>query len=233
MGDGSTVTVTFQAMLPDVPLPYGSDVNLLHWMVSKAIDNNSPFVSWETAMEYLRWADLKKGGRTVKQLREKYKRVAGMAVTIVRSGAAKDEENFILPIIEASRVPRSVKPESSQAIEANPNKPRGFQFSERFFNDFVAHNVPMLKAVLVIVGEKPQLQQYIGFLGWRSWAASSASTIPWSDLREQLWAQDTNVRRIRQRFKETIQALRIAWPELQAEARPRGLWIARRTRVFK
>jgi hypothetical protein len=99
-------------------------------------------------------------------------------------------------------------------------------FDESFYKDFIAHNVPMLKALLFLVSERPQLQQYIGFLGWRSWAASSATLIPWASLREQIWHGDSNERRIKQRFKETIQALRIAWPELQAEVRPKGLWIA-------
>jgi hypothetical protein len=228
LGDGSWVTVTFTAMIPGVPLPYGSDVNLLHWMIGKAIDSRSPFVSWDSAMEYLRWAKLSKGGRTLRQLREKYKRIAGMAVTIVRTGATIDEENFILPIIEASRLPKSIKPDAKTdlATAGGERKALGFQFSERFFQDFLKHNVPMLKDVLVLVGERPQLQQYIGFLGWRSWCAEAPSTISWNNVRDQLWQQDTNVNRIRQRFKETITALRIAWPELQAEARPNGLYIA-------
>jgi len=106
------------------------------------------------------------------------------------------------------------------------SQPRGLMFDESFFQDFITHNVPMLKALLLLVSERPQLQQYIGFLGWRSWAASSSTLIPWANLREQLWHGDSNERRIKQRFKETIEALRIAWPELQAEARPKGLWIA-------
>jgi hypothetical protein len=116
---------------------------------------------------------LRSGGRTVKQLRDKYKRVTVMTVTSERTGAARDDANYILPIIEATRPPRSVKPECANTNLPDANKPRGFQFSERFFQDFIAHNVPMLKDVLVIVGEWPHLQRYIGFLGWRSWAASS------------------------------------------------------------
>jgi hypothetical protein len=37
-------------------------------------------------------------------------------------------------------------------------------FDESFFKDFIAHNVPMLKALLLLVSERPQLQQYIRFL---------------------------------------------------------------------
>jgi hypothetical protein len=216
-----------------VDLPYGSDVNMLHWMINRAVQMESPFVSWETAQEYLTWMNLSKGGRTLKELRARFERIAGLAITVQRTDST-DVETFVMPVVRASRLPRSVKPQEgdhgalvgASAGQQRPSRPRGLMFDESFYKDFIAHNVPMLKALLFLVSERPQLQQYIGFLGWRSWAASSATLIPWASLREQIWHGDSNERRIKQRFKETIQALRIAWPELQAEVRPKGLWIA-------
>lgn len=230
MADGSQIVVTFTAMHEDVKLPFGADVNMLHWMINRAIQTGSPFVSWETAQEYLTWMNLSKGGRTLKELRARFERIAGLAITVQRTNST-DVETFVMPIVRASRLPKSVKPQpgsvtSNDEPGKKPNQPRGLMFDEAFFKDFITHNVPMLKALLLLVSERPQLQQYIGFLGWRSWAASSATLIPWANLREQLWHGDSNERRIKQRFKETIEALRIAWPELQAEARPKGLWIA-------
>jgi hypothetical protein len=229
MADGSQIVVTFTAMHEDVKLPYGSDVNMLHWMINRAIQTGSPFVSWETAQEYLSWMNLSKGGRTLKDLRARFERIAGLAITVQRTNST-DVETFVMPIVRASRLPKSVKAQKNVSIDRaeaqKQTQPRGLMFDESFFKDFIAYNVPMLKALLLLVSERPQLQQYIGFLGWRSWAASSPTLIPWANLREQLWHGDSNERRIKQRFKETIQALRIAWPELQAEARPKGLWLA-------
>jgi hypothetical protein len=233
MGDGSQIVVTFTAMNNGVDLPFGSDVNMLHWMINRAIQLGSPFVSWETAQEYLTWMNLSKGGRTLKELRARFERIAGLAITVQRTDSV-DVETFVMPIVRASRLPKSVKPKKglvtiSEAVNRERQRrahPRGLMFDESFYKDFIVHNVPMLKALLLLVSERPQLQQYIGFLGWRSWAASSATLIPWGNLREQIWHGDSNERRIKQRFKETIQALRIAWPELQAEVRPKGLWIA-------
>jgi hypothetical protein len=229
MADGSQIVVTFTAMHENVKLPYGSDVNMLHWMINRAIQTGSPFVSWETAQEYLSWMNLSKGGRTLKDLRARFERIAGLAITVQRTNST-DVETFVMPIVRASRLPKSVKAQKSVSIDRaeaqRQTQPRGLMFDESFFKDFIAYNVPMLKALLLLVSERPQLQQYIGFLGWRSWAASSPTLIPWANLREQLWHGDSNERRIKQRFKETIQALRIAWPELQAEARPKGLWLA-------
>jgi hypothetical protein len=233
MGDGSQIVVTFTAMNEGIDLPYGSDVNMLHWMINRAIQLGSPFVSWETAQEYLTWMNLSKGGRTLKELRARFERIAGLAITVQRTDST-DVETFVMPIVRASRLPKSVKNQEGRVTvvaavngeQQNRSRPRGLMFDESFYKDFIAHNVPMLKALLFLVSERPQLQQYIGFLGWRSWAASSPTLIPWASLREQIWHGDSNERRIKQRFKETIQVLRIAWPELQAEARPKGLWIA-------
>jgi hypothetical protein len=231
MGDGSQIVVTFTAMNEGVGLPFGSDVNMLHWMINRAIQSGSPFVSWETAQEYLSWMNLSKGGRTLKELRARFERIAGLAITVQRMDST-DVETFVMPIVRASRLPLSVKgrkgaasPPPTDEEETKRTRPRGLMFDESFFKDFIEHNVPMLKALLLLVSERPQLQQYIGFLGWRSWAAASPSLIPWASLKEQLWHGDSNDRRIKQRFKETIDVLRIAWPELQAEARAKGLWI--------
>jgi hypothetical protein len=233
MADGSQIVVTFTAMNDGVKLPFGSDVNMLHWMINRAIQTGHPFISWETAQEYLTWMNLSKGGRTLKELRARFERIAGLAITVQRTDST-DVETFVMPIVRASRLPSSVKVSENAAAASTtnedepkkPSQPRGLMFDESFFQDFIAHNVPMLKALLLLVSERPQLQQYIGFLGWRSWAASAPTLIPWSSLKEQIWHGDSNERRIKQRFKETIKALKIAWPELQAEARPGGLWIA-------
>jgi hypothetical protein len=174
----------------------------------------------------------------LKELRERYERLAGMAVLIKRSDEKSDLDH-VIPIIKTSHLPKSIKksapakPRMELLFDAsagsrmgNENLPYGFQFDEQFFNDFVAHNVPMLKVLISLFSDRPQLQQYVGFLGWRSWSAESPSMIPWALLKEQLWNTDSNVWRIRSQFAEVIEALRIAWPELQAEARVKGLWIA-------
>ncbi len=226
--------MTFHAADEGVDLPFGSDVNLMHFLIDSAIQAQSAFVSWETAQEYLDWMGLKKGGKTLKELRERFERIAGMSVTIQRDNG-EDIEKFRMPIIRATRLPKSIKPQDAAKSAASSvasvsvkreNRPKGLSFDDAFFKDFISENVPMLKAMLVLLADRPQLQQYIGFLGWRSYAASSPSLIPWASLAEQVWYTDTNESRMRQRFREAIAACRIAWPELEAEARKAGLWIA-------
>jgi hypothetical protein len=234
LANGETIIVTFHAADEDVDLPFGSDVNLMHFLIDSAIQAQSSFVSWETAQEYLNWMGLKKGGRTLKQLRARFERIAGMSVMIQRE-TGEDVEKFRMPIIRATRLPKSIKPEdpAKSAATNGPsistkreNLPKGLAFDDAFFKNFISENVPILKAMLILLSDRPQLQQYIGFLGWRSYAASSASLIPWANLAEQVWYTDSNRSRMKQCFRDAITACRIAWPELQAEAREDGLWIA-------
>ena len=63
------------------------------------------------------------------------------------------------------------------------------------------------------------------WLHWRCYAANKSSLIKWEYLRMQLWQDDKTSRRIKVRFAEAITALRIIWPELQAEALKTGLMV--------
>src|ERR1039458_2645807 len=91
MGDGSQIVVTFTAMNDGVDLPHGAGVNMLRWMINRAVQLDSPFVSWETPQEYLTWMSLSKGGRTLKELRARFERIAGLAITVQRTDSTHVE----------------------------------------------------------------------------------------------------------------------------------------------
>ena len=63
------------------------------------------------------------------------------------------------------------------------------------------------------------------FLQWRSFSAREESLIPWAQMRDQMCQDDSNPYRMRSRFQEAIEALKIAWPALNASAETRGLRI--------
>jgi hypothetical protein len=218
--DGSEIRVTFRAMFDGVALPYGSDRTLLHWMVDKAIKDQSPFVGWDTAVRYLRDMKLSTGGRAFADLRKRYERIASMAISVRRT--TYTDERFVMPVVRASRMPMSIAGTAVAEMEG----PLGFQFDEVFFHEILQHHVPVVKKLLEITAERPQMQDYMIFLGWRSFAAQAETLIPWERLREQLWQEDSNPRRIRTRFRDAIAALKTGWPELRAEAQAKGLWIA-------
>ncbi len=224
--DGSLVRVTFHAVGTDregnpIPMAYGSDRTLLHWCVDRAIKLKSNFVPLANATDFMRDVGQKSTGPNYARLRAAYQRVSAMAIVVERFGST--EGRNITPIMRNSRLPNSIKPRENTAEPIDG--PVGIQFDQEFFNEFMRNHVPFPWAMLRSLNQKPQMQDYIVFLHWRSFAAKTTSLIPWDILREQLWQDDSNPRRIRTRFVEAIKILKVAWPELNAAAETKGLSI--------
>lgn len=227
MADGSHVSVAFTAALPGVDLPFGSDRTLLHWMVGRAIKSKSPIVTWKTAREFLHDAGMNEdSGKNIKDLRGRYRRLSGLAITVERV-TAESQSHLIIPIIEESHLPSSLDlRRESQGERPLLDESHGFRLNERFFLEVLAHHIPMPWDLIKQTRKQSQLQDLMMFLSWRVFSAKSSSLVSWERLREQLWQEDSNPRRIRTRFKDAIAALLMVWPELKAEAKPEGLWIA-------
>jgi hypothetical protein len=227
LGDGSAVQVVFSTGLSS-EMPYGSDRTLLYWMIDKAIKTNSSFVSWETAAEFLRDVGMVNSGKNRADLKARYRRLSGLTIGIERTRAGS-EQSFLAPLIEESRLPSSVDIREESA--GNRLLPLdkfvfGFKLNDRIFRDVLSHHVPVPLKLLQETKRKSQLQDYMLFLYWRCYAAQSETVIPWKNIREQLWQGDSNLRRVKGRFAEAITALKVLWPQMQAEAQPKGLWIA-------
>lgn len=226
MADGSHVMVTFTAAIPGVNLPFGSDRTLLHWMVGRAIQSRSPMVTWRTAREFLRDAGMNEdSGKNIQDLRNRYRRLSGLAITVQRK-TNQGESTLILPIIEESHLPSSLDlRKEGRGEQPLMDDSHGFRLNARFFNEVLAHHIPMPWELIKQTRKQSQLQDLLMFLAWRAFSAKSQSLISWDRLREQLWQEDSNPRRIRSRFKEAIQAMQMIWPEFKAEADLEGLSI--------
>ncbi len=222
LGNGSSVEVTFTAMRPKVPLAFGNDRNLLYWLVDQAIRRQSPFIPWESASEYLKAMGQAESGRNRELLRERFRRVASMAVTVVRTSDVEKQD--IVPIFRRMVLPVSVTGREEDRHKEH-EEPLGVNFDKDFVADFMSHRIPILKSLLVATQARPQMQDCMFFLIWRSYSAASDSIIDWEKLRDQFWQADSNRSRIRLRFKEAIALIKTVWSELRAEARLDGLWI--------
>jgi len=224
--DGTLITVTFQAMLNSVPLPYGSDRNLFHWATDRSIKSGTPFVPWETATEFLADMQQSDGGKNYARLKESYRRIAGLSITVERQTANRDQA-LIMPIMERSNLPRLFDTNTLAFPDKHEDEqmPTGILFSNPFFQELSKNHVPFPWPILRTLARKPQMLDYMMFLHWRTFAARSASVIRWEELRQQMWQEDTHTWRIRNRFADAIKALKIVFPELPAEARSGGLFI--------
>ena len=197
----------------------------MHWLIDKAIKTKDPFVSWEYASEFLDDMQLSKGGRMFATLRERFERLASMAITIHRASSEAPEQ-FAMPVIRASRLPGSLS--KTTVAPSTSSQVLGVQLDDVFFREVLQKHIPMSRTLLRITDQKPQMQDFMMFLAWRSFTADAAGRetfIPWNMLREQMWQADSNLARIRSRFKTAITLLKVGWPELRAEAQSRGLLI--------
>ena len=232
-GKGSTVTVTFQAMMDGVDIPFGSDRTLLHWVTHHALMTRSPFVPLSSASQFLKDMGMSTSGQNIQRVKEAFRRIASVAIVVVRDNESSvNTQQIIMPIARAAALPKRLrKSKTPGQISLLPvetvedDEPAGFQLDEAVFREFSQFHVPTLRKLLEVTRESPQIQDYMMFLQWRSFASKEESLIPWAQMREQMCQDDTNPYRMRARFQEAIDALRIAWPALNAMAETRGLRI--------
>jgi len=227
LADGSVVDVTFSTGLK-AGMPYGSDRSLLHFLFDKAVKSDSRFVSWETATEFLKMMNMAQGGKNRRDLRERFLRIRSLTIGVERTtkyGTTAD----LMPVIRHSHLPTSVDLRAEQRgqslLPISSDVVFGVEIDAGFFTDLKRYHVPTPAAIIRTTRNKSQLQDLMLWLHWRCYAANKASLIKWEYLRMQLWQDDKTGRRIKVRFAEAITALRIIWPELQAEALKTGLMV--------
>lgn len=229
LGDGSTVSVTFSAALED-NMPYGADRSLLHYLLDRAVKSGSRYISWANAVQFLEHMGMSTAsGKNYADLKKRFERIRGLTIGVVRSkdGASSSQ---LMPFIRRSALPSSMEirqeQDGQQSLPLSENDPFGVEIDELFFNDLMAWHVPVPTHLIVQTRNKPQLQDMCLWLHWRCFAAQNESVIPWGALAEQLWQDDSNARRIKVRFSDAIKFAKGMWPELRAEVRKEGLWIA-------
>jgi hypothetical protein len=227
LADGSVVDVTFSTGLK-AGMPYGSDRSLLHFLFDKAVKSNSRFVSWETATEFLKMMNMAQGGKNRRDLRQRFLRIRSLTIGVERTtqyGTTAD----LMPVIRHSHLPTSVDIRAEQRgqslLPIDSDVVFGVEIDPSFFADLKKYHVPTPAAIIRTTRNKSQLQDLMLWLHWRCYAANKSSLIKWEYLRMQLWQDDKTSRRIKVRFAEAIIALRIIWPELQAEALKTGLMV--------
>jgi hypothetical protein len=230
LGDGSTVTVTFTALSADADMPFGSDRTLLHYLLDKAVKSGNRYVSWDTAKEFMEQMGMKgTGGKAYADLRERFDRLRGLGIFVSRKGAGRNDTSN-MSAISRSRLPSSLDLNAENigqtALPLSESVRYGVEIGTELYNDLIKHHVPVPTELLIQTRGNAQLQDICIFLFWRCFAANSPSVIPWASVREQLGSADSNPRRIKVRFAEAIRFFQTFWPEMQAESRSEGVWVA-------
>ena len=245
--DGEPVIdpVTGKQKITPIPLPFGADRGPLHFLINKAVlhakelerkgvdISDARFVEWERANEYLEQMRLDKGGKNRRDLRARIERIKYCAITVTRTNRGT-EETLMVPMLSRTRLPRSLDaafPKSSASPAgliivdnrepAKPPSVMGVEFSSDFFNEFLRNHMPVPVELLRATMGRSQLQDYVLWLYWRTFAAQKDTLIPWRAVREQLWQNDSNEARLYARMRRAIATLRAVWPQLRAEVNPK------------
>jgi hypothetical protein len=205
LADGTTVMVTFTAAIDGTALPFGSDRTVLHFLFDKAIKSGKRFVSWETAKEFIDAMGMQKNGKNYADLRARFSRIRGLAISVVRSGPP-GESSMVMPVIRRSHLPTSVDVRADAAgkklLPLSEDVVFGVEIDEEFFSELKQNHVPVPSLILQTTRKQSQLQNLMLFLYWRCYAAMKESVIPWTSLHQQLWQEDKKASRIKSRFAE-------------------------------
>lgn len=229
LGDGSILTVTFQAIdrSRGILLPYGADRHLLAWIFDRAIRSDSPYIAWESASEYRHEMGLSIGGSGHKQLAQRFERLSSMLVKIRResdldSGVAR--ANYM--IVEKSFLPRSitgreVDPEGQEVLPGLGGR-YGFQLSQGLWEDIKRYHRVLPRQIWRELQGSSQLQDLVYWLIIRCYEARTQTIIPWTALQAQ-FPQDKNPRRLRATARQAVRYIHTIWPEVRLWDTPTGL----------
>ena len=225
LGDGTTLEVTFNAMLPDVPLPYGKDRKLLAWIFDRAIRSETAFIPWRTATEYLKEMGMSDGGNVMRQLAGRFERIAGLGIAI-RRGAGSNVTGYT--IFAHTNVPESIRRKVLEGKqEMLPGMEMGVRLNADLFADIKAHNQVLPRLLWRTLDGPSQVQDIALWLCVRLYATRTASLIPWKAVEEQFGVGDSNPRRIRQHARAAVTALSVVWPEADVSVDDDGIRVGR------
>ena len=169
---------------------------------------------------------LERGGRTNKQIRERYTRIAGLVISITRKGTEADRlETF--PLVSKAYLPNSISDDSNQESLPELGDRFGILLHEPLFADIKRHNIVMPRRLWLELKGPTPVQDLVFWLYYRCYAAVSETIIPWDTLTDQFPQSDSNPYRIRLHLRKAIKILKVLWPEVQLREDPKGLWIAK------
>jgi hypothetical protein len=220
------VRVTFRAALEEVPLPFGKDAVLLTFLTTKAILGNTPTVSFATAKEYLDLFGEDVGGRSYRLLAERWRRLAGLVISIERHGVASHDTNLQVVISRAKLPARSSVMASRAGLEQFPGLQPHYAITlgREFWDDLRACAVPLLLPVMRAFANRPLAWHFVQFVHWRSYVALTAADhghdsparINWSALRLMLGSSTSHDKQLRRELRIVISDLKFLWPECNA-----------------
>jgi hypothetical protein len=234
LGGGSWLRITYSKTHPLVPIPFGADRTMVYFLTHKAVVQQSPYLSWDRANEYMGLFNLNPGsGKNYKLSQERFTRVAYMDIMVEHlDGKDNVVEHWKSPLIDHARISAEVDAEGnwrpSTSIKKMLMAEQGVSVGLRFYTELQKSPVPIPLELIHATLQHPRIMDYAVFIYWRAFAAKTESFIPWSSLQDQFDDSDSNNRRWTQKFRMALMTLK-SLPDpicrISADVTPQGIVI--------
>ena len=225
IGHKSHISVTFTAVDPAHPLPYGADRALLGWIQTRGYLDR--FITFRSLTEFFDAFDLSRSGRDYARFRERLARLLGLAITVRLDGERDEAQIHMQPLKKAftprthGEVERILLSESSAQLLLVRNR-YGFELDPDFHAYLRANPVPLPLPLMRLFHNRPQSWDFASFVIYRCFAARSASVVPWSELSEQMASTDSYPRRLKANLNQVLREVRVVYPGFPAHFLPGG-----------
>jgi hypothetical protein len=226
LGAATRLRVTYIATHPDYPLPFGADRGLLAWITTEAFRTGA--VQFSAIADYLRTFHLDRGGKSYRLFRERFARLAHLAIRIEREEDPDRTVNRLF-LIPTSYEPIELARSSSQSPDRKilSYQRYGFLLDTRFWEYLRSTPVPIPLAIARACHNSPRRWDFALLVLYRSFAATRPTVISWHTLMEHMGSQATEPYRLKYQLKSDLRLLRQLTKEDLAEflAGRRGLRI--------
>ncbi len=227
LGRERWITVTYLATHPDFSLPFGADRALLAWITTQAFATGQ--VHFSAIADYFRAFGLDTGGRAYTIFRQRYQRIANLAIRIEQLDPDQrtTQRLFVIP---TSQEPLELLTGSTRNLERKLLRYHryGFTLDNNLWRYLRENPVPAPLAVLRAFHNSPRGWDLAQLVLYRSFVAKRPTVIPWDALLEQLGGKrGRDPYRLKYQLQSDLKKLRGLLAETPAEflAGGRGLRI--------
>ncbi len=231
IGRRDELRVTFTAVDPRIPLPFGADRALLAWIQTRAFRDGT--IVFDNLNDFLRCFGLNASGANYARFRQRLERIANLTIQVRFSGSEIDVTNA--PPIERAVFPDTPGPRrqlhvpNSESGEQTLHPGRyGLQLSPGFHRYLRQSPIPLPLALLRRFHNQPLAWDLASFTLWRCHAARRPSVIPWPSLVDHLGSRDRDRKQLKRSLDRILDQIRCAYPRFPVRLLPRyqGLAVA-------
>ena len=190
VGARSSLTVTFTAVDPTQPLPFGADRALLGWIQTLAY--RSPHIRFSSLTEFFRAFGLSDSGREYRVFHERLARLLGLSIS-VQLTSDEGARHLTMHPLKRSFIP--TRDEAHHLLGSHLASqlvltPRdyGFELDPDFYEYLRANPVPLPLPIMRAFHNSPKAWDFASLVLYRSYAARSSSVMIWPELLEQIAA---------------------------------------------